>query len=127
MSDKAWKAFERRVAAHFSTERTALSGGNGKVTRSDTHHPALFVECKHNQESALWTLYLKTREMAAAEDKTPVLCLGKRNHPGYLVVLHSDTLVQALSVFLDDFLGGLSLDQPTPASPSGKRRKKKAV
>ena len=62
MADKTWKAFERRVSSDWGTVRTALSGGNGKVTRSDSHHHALFVECKHNQDkpdSYFWEKSIK--------------------------------------------------------------------
>ena len=100
MADKTWKAFERRVSTDWATVRTALSGGNGKVTRSDTHHPGLFIECKHNQESAVWTLYLKTREIASDENKTAILCLGKKHQKGYLLVAHCDTLPQLIVEFL---------------------------
>jgi hypothetical protein len=46
MGDKAWKQRERQVAAYFGGERTALSGGNGKITRADVIHDDLFIECK---------------------------------------------------------------------------------
>jgi len=104
MADKSWKAFERRVAKDFGSVRTALSGGNGKVTRSDTHHPRLFVECKHNAESAVWTLFLKTRELAKKEGKTPVVIQGKKKHPGYLLIVHCDDFRRILA----------SLARPSP-------------
>jgi hypothetical protein len=46
MHKGTWKNFERVVAALFGTKRTSLSGGNSKITRSDTMHPYLFIECK---------------------------------------------------------------------------------
>ena len=42
MPDKAWKKRERDVAGFFDGQRTALSGGNGKVTRADVIHDKLF-------------------------------------------------------------------------------------
>ena len=92
MPDKAWKAFERRVARDWKTVRNALSGRNSKVTGSDTHHPNLFLEGKLNANSPFWRLYLKARPIAAVEGKAVVLCLGKKNHPGYMVAVHSDDL-----------------------------------
>ena len=44
MSDKTWKARERQVAKLLGTERTPLSGGNGKQTRSDSLSAEFFVE-----------------------------------------------------------------------------------
>jgi hypothetical protein len=40
------KAHERRVARWFGTERTPLSGGASRHTRSDTLHPKLYIEVK---------------------------------------------------------------------------------
>ncbi len=67
--DKAWKAFERRVAAFFKTERNALSGGNSKLTRSDTLHPELFIECKQRKRFAVIRLWDETKRLADAERK----------------------------------------------------------
>ena len=115
MGNPAWKKFERRVSKDFSTQRTALSGGNSKVTRSDTHHPKLFLECKHNAESAVWSLYMKTKELAQKEKKKPVLCLGKKNHKGYLIVVHCDSVKEVLDILLQDFPKGV-------VAPKKKRR-----
>ena len=46
MADKTWKARERQVAKYFNTNRTPLSGGSSRHTRSDSLHQDLFVECK---------------------------------------------------------------------------------
>jgi len=40
------KTQERRVARYFGVERTPLSGGASRHTRSDTLHPDLFLEVK---------------------------------------------------------------------------------
>lgn len=47
MADKAWKAYERRVARFFGSERTPLSGINSRHdTSSDSLHSTLYVETK---------------------------------------------------------------------------------
>lgn len=92
MADKTWKAAERRVANYFNTERTPLSGGNGKQTRSDTLHETLFIECKHRQKHSAVTLWDETKKLAAKEDKTPVVCLVEKNRPGFWLLIHSDDL-----------------------------------
>ncbi len=97
MSDKPWKAFERRVAAYFATERNALSGGNSKLTRSDTLHPALFIECKQRQQHSAVTLWNETKILADAEQKLPVVALSEKGRPGFWLVLHSDHLAQLAS------------------------------
>lgn len=90
MADKAWKQFERRVAEDFGTKRNPLSGINSGITGSDTRHANLFIESKHNKDSPFWRLYLKARPTATKEGKAVVLCLGKTNHPGYMLAVHSD-------------------------------------
>lgn len=97
MPDKSWKAFERRVAAYFDTQRNALSGGNSKITRSDTLHPALFIECKQRQQHSAVTLWNDTKALADAEQKMPVVALSEKGRPGFWLVLHSDHLAQLAS------------------------------
>lgn len=79
MPDKAWKAFERFVASFFGTVRTSLSGGNGKVSRSDSHHPDLFISCKHTRagHKQLFDLVAEERIKADREGKVPVVVIGR--------------------------------------------------
>ena len=86
-----WKAFERFVSTIFSTTRTALSGGNGKMTRSDSLHPNLFVSCKYTQSNnkGLRALVDEEREKAAVEKKIAVCVIGEAgDRANSLVVLH---------------------------------------
>ena len=86
-----WKAFERFVSTIFSTTRTALSGGNGKITRSDSLHPNLFVSCKYTQSNnkGLRDLVDEEREKAAVENKIAVCVIGEAgDRANALVVLH---------------------------------------
>ncbi len=94
MSDKCWKAFERRVARFFKTERNALSGGNSKLTRSDTLHPKLFIECKQRKRIATIRLWDATKQLADHESKTPVVCLSEKGRPGFWILVHSDDLTK---------------------------------
>jgi hypothetical protein len=90
MPDKAWKQFERRVSRFFKTERNALSGGNSKVTRSDTLHPTLFIECKQRERFAVIRTWDDAKKSATVEDKTPVVCLSEKGRPGFWILVHSD-------------------------------------
>jgi hypothetical protein len=94
MTDFSWKSFERRVARFFNTERNALSGGNSKLTRSDTLHPDLFIECKQRKRFAVIRLWDETHKLAQRESKTPVICLSEKNRPGFWILVHSDDLVK---------------------------------
>lgn len=90
MSSNTWKNVERRVAKFFSAERTPLSGGNSKHTRSDSLHDKLFIETKHRKKMAIWTLYDKTKELAKKEDKIPILALHEKHRKGFLICMHKD-------------------------------------
>jgi len=89
MPDKAWKALERRVATYFSTTRAPV--GNN-VTRADTFHEELYIEIKQRKNPSVWNLWEKTRDLAKKEDKSPVVCIQKKHHDGFLIVVHCDDL-----------------------------------
>jgi hypothetical protein len=91
-SRNTWKAGERRVAAVFGTERTPLSGGNSKHTRSDTLHDKLFIEIKMRARQAVWTLFRETEVLARKEDKIPVLALQEKHKPGFLLVMRPEDI-----------------------------------
>jgi hypothetical protein len=85
----AWQAFERRVAAAFGTERTPLSGGNSKITRSDSIHETLFIEAKRSTRyKAVISLWDEANKMAIKEKKTPLLALGEPGRKGFWIVCH---------------------------------------
>jgi len=100
MADKAWKAYERRLASDWGTVRNSLSGSNSKVTASDSHHPRLFLEGKLNANSPFWRLYLKAKPLADKEGKAVVLCLGKKHHPGYILSFHRDDMPIVVAEYL---------------------------
>ena len=89
MPDKAWKAFERTVAKYFGTLRNSLSGGNSKLTRSDTTHPDYFIECKYRAKCAVQSLYDEVYEKAEDEEKIPIICLKEKGREGFFIILHS--------------------------------------
>lgn len=78
MPDAPWKRFERFVAGLFGTVRNALSGGNSKITRSDSLHESLFISCKYTNSGhkTLFDLLWEETEKAKHEDKTPVCVIG---------------------------------------------------
>ena len=92
MPDKAWKKRERDVAGFFDGKRTALSGGNGKVTRADVMHDKLFIECKLRAKHTVVSLWDDTAKIAKEEEKTPVIALCEKNRPGFWVMVHSSDL-----------------------------------
>lgn len=114
-SSGTWKAFERTVASFFGSVRTALSGGNSKVTRSDTHHPDLYIECKYRARCSLHTLYEDTKKKAEAEGKIPILCTKQKNSTGFLVTVHSSDYN---ALFRKGNHEETNINQPVPINPT---------
>tara|TARA_Y100000310_G_C20698991_1_gene827912 strand:- start:3584 stop:3934 length:351 start_codon:yes stop_codon:yes gene_type:complete len=90
---KHWKNVEARVARCFGTERTPLSGGNSKHTRSDSLHPRLFIETKHRKNSAAVNLYKETVKLAKKENKIPLLALHEKGSCNYCIVCDIKDLI----------------------------------
>lgn len=91
MADSPWKVFERYISGIFRTTRNALSGGNSKVTRSDSLHPKLFISCKYtrNNHKTLRTLVAEEREKARKENKTAICVIGEfDDRANAIVVIH---------------------------------------
>ena len=110
MPPKTWKSVERRIARYLGTERTPLSGGNSRQTRSDTLHPLLYAEIKHGKRPWTWAaisrLWLDTAEQAGLEGKVPVVIIhrkGVRNvgdYDCYLVVVLARPDTESLATAL---------------------------
>lgn len=90
--DKAWKQRERKIAADFGCERNALSGGNSKLSRSDSTSDVLFIEAKGRARHATIGLFDETKALAKKEGKTPVLALWQPRRHNYLVVCAPEDL-----------------------------------
>ena len=82
---KSWKKLEQKVARMRETERTPLSGGNSRQTRSDTLDNTFFIECKLRKDPAVWNLYEQVEELAKKENKIPVLVIKKKGKHGDFV------------------------------------------
>ena len=85
---KSWKKLEQKVARLRGTERTPLSGGNSKQTRSDTLDDTFFIECKLRKDPAIWNLYEQVEELAKKENKIPVLVIKKKGKHGELFIVN---------------------------------------
>lgn len=92
MTRGTWKRRERQIAADFGVNRTPLSGGNSRHTRSDSLHDRIFIEVKGRKQHAAVKLFDEVGGMAAAEDKIPVVTLWQPGRPGYLVICRPEDL-----------------------------------
>lgn len=97
--DVTWKAFERRIAASLGVSRTPLSGGSSRLTRSDTLHPKLYVECRKRRRLAVYNWFLNAAHKAKDERKTPVLALHQYRAPHALAVIHWDLFVDMYRIY----------------------------
>jgi len=91
-SRATWKARERILAHLFGTERTPLSGGASRHTRSDSLHPRLYLEAKLRSQMAIFREFAGVAEKARKEGKIPVLGLAHKGHRGFLIVCRDDDL-----------------------------------
>ena len=94
---KSWKAYERRVARYFGSERTPLSGGNSRHTRSDSLHERLYIECKSNMQIKILSDWGDLRRRAKATESIPVVFYPHTIYQGVwsiapAVLFHSDSL-----------------------------------
>jgi hypothetical protein len=90
MANKSnWKGFEREVASMIDTERTPLSGGNSKHTRSDSLSKTIFAECKKRVKFSLHSLFRETKELAKKEGKLPIVVTKETGKQLTLVTLEA--------------------------------------
>ena len=92
MGEPWWKPRERQVARWFGSERTPLSGGNSKHTRSDSLHDRLYIETKGRKKFAAVTLWDDTAAKAKKEGKVPVVALVEKGRPGFWLLVHHTDL-----------------------------------
>ena len=92
--DKAWKAFERRVAQKTGGERIPVSD---RRTPLDVAHPILGIECKYRNKiskflkDAMWQAV-----SGSGNEKIPVVILGEKNGREMLALIRLDDLLDIL-------------------------------
>ncbi len=89
MTDKRWKATERRIAALLGGRRVPVSG-RGRGDQPDVAHPWLAIEVKDRTTLPGWLLdALDQAERSATAEQLPVAVLHRAGdrHDHALVVL----------------------------------------
>jgi hypothetical protein len=76
---RTWKKGEQRIAAFFGTQRTSLSGGNSKITRSDTMHDTLFIEVKHHTSHPITDVWDRGKKATKGKKAPPLILLVDRH------------------------------------------------
>lgn len=97
-SKSTWVRAEQGLAAIFGALRRPLSGSANRddIDSDDSLHPRLYLESKVRANSALWTLWRKTRAAAIRAKKVPVLGIREKHGKGCLLVIHEDHMREAL-------------------------------
>jgi hypothetical protein len=123
-SRSTWKQAESKAAKFLGSERTPLSGGNSKITRSDSLHKDLFIEGKYRAKCATRTLFNATKKLAEQEQKVPILTLRAARQNGFLLVIHSDDLDAALILLRKARRESLDMEERVEALSKVPPRKK---
>lgn len=72
MTDRAWKASERRTAALLGTTRIPSRG----IASPDMRTPTLNVEHKHRKALPAWLTHAVAQAVGTAEGRLPVVVLA---------------------------------------------------
>jgi hypothetical protein len=89
MADKAWKAFERAVAAFFGCSRT---GPMQEKDANDIDHPHLHCQCKHGKRFAILTIWDAAKKIADRDGKIPIVAIKQKGRHGFWLMVHSSDL-----------------------------------
>ncbi len=94
MPRSTWKNNERVVARKLGTERTPLSGGNSKITSSDTLHEKFYVEVKQRKKIPFYTTFKETVEKAKKENKIPMVVIHEKFAKRRLIIMDYDDFIE---------------------------------
>ncbi len=126
MTDKAWKKMERRVAREVGTERTPLSGGNGKQTRSDTLHEKYYIEAKQRKKIPFFAEFKRTIMRAKKEGKIPMVIFHQKFAKENIVMIRlSDFTSLTKDLSLEGYMNNYDapiLDVPEIKSQGNKNK-----
>ena len=78
MSDKVWKAFERKWSKLFGGSRNPLSGSNSRHGSGDMIHDEIYLECKYRKKHCYIELFKDTEDKADKEQKFPIVLLQQK-------------------------------------------------
>ncbi len=116
MADKAWKAFERAIAAVFGGVRRGADfrrrEGGGK---SDVIHDNWSIECKLSARPTYSLIYgacLQAERQAEHEFQCPVAVVKKTRVP-----MRNALVVMRLETFREWFIGGMVREVADPFPP----------
>ncbi|MDG7047719.1 MAG: hypothetical protein JRN61_01930 [Nitrososphaerota archaeon] len=96
MTDRTWKAVERRVARMFGSERNPLSGSSSRHTQADVIHDHLYIEVKHRAKIPFYTVWQDTMTKAAQEGKVPIVIFHEKGSDQYIAMVDAKFLAEVV-------------------------------
>jgi hypothetical protein len=97
MADKAWKAFERRIAKFFGCKRRGADYGGAEGGKDDLTHAHYAVECKLLSRPSFQAMLSAARQAeGSARGREPVAIIKRKNDldADALVVMRLETFRQ---------------------------------
>jgi len=95
--DKAWKAFERRVAKKTGGERIPVADRRSHL---DVLHPLLGIECKYRRTVSKFLKEALEQAKAGSEEESliPVVVLGEKYQSDMYAFMDLDHLLKLLEI-----------------------------
>lgn len=76
--DKAWKAFERRVAKFFNALRVPVTGRQ-RGSAPDIEHDVYAIECKYRKTLPEWQKdAMRQAEASVRGEQIPIVVMGEK-------------------------------------------------
>jgi hypothetical protein len=93
--DKAWKAFERRVAQRTGGERIPVAD---RRTPLDVAHPYLGIECKYRRKISKFLKNAMTQAVeGSGKDKIPTVVLGEYHSSEMFALMRLEDVLDLLA------------------------------
>ena len=92
--DKAWKAFERRVAQRTGGERIPVAD---RRTPLDVAHPYLGIECKYRRKISKFLKEAMEQAIEGSGNKIPTVILGEKGSQKMLALMRLEDVLDLLA------------------------------
>lgn len=97
MSDKTWKATERRICKKLGGTRTPLSGSNSRITAGDCIHEKYFVEVKMRSRIPFYSEFNKTIRKGKQEKRVPMMVIHEKGKKSSIVMIRLEDFIDLIS------------------------------
>jgi len=98
MTDKTWKAVERRIAKVLGGKRNPLSGSSSRHTSGDVIHDKYYVEIKHRARIPFYNIFKDDFLEKKLGKKVSVLLYNKKSRYCILMIDLDDFVKKEIKV-----------------------------